>query len=209
MIPEHDVEDHEGPDAGERPPTNGSTVRINGAVHHGGSDAVVEPIAGLEDVAWRSSYDRADVDRYLAEVEAEKGRLLAEIRVAEEREAAAQGRCQERAEERDDLLGSLLLAARAEIDLVDDEHRAAVAAIRAEAEEEAAGIRDRAQIEATAVREAVASLTAITSAGEPMREAVASLTALTGEGEPTGDALTDPADDAAADAGALDQGHVG
>jgi cell division septum initiation protein DivIVA len=128
-------------------------------------DAVDEqpaPMTGVDDVAWRPSYDRQSVDRYLADVETEKARLLEEIRLAEERVTAAQERGRASTTERDALLGALLLAARAEMERVDTEHRAGVAAIYAAAEEEAAGIRDRAQANATAVREVVASLAAIT-----------------------------------------------
>ena len=153
-------------DADERPRTNGSAVRINGtAVRPDGAEPA--PIAGLDDMAWRPSYDRESVDRYLAAVEAEKSRLLEEIRLAEERAATAQERREASAAEREALLGSLLLAARAEIDRIDTEHRTIVEEIHAAAEKEAADIRDKAQTDATAVREVVASLTAITRTDEP------------------------------------------
>ena len=153
------VNDQPIPDAGERPRSNG-----NGLIHDA-SDPVVS-IAGLEDVDWRPSYDRDSVDRHLAAVEAEKARLLAEIRQAEERAAAAQERCQTSTTEREALLGSLLLAARAEMDRVDTEQRATVTTILSMAEEEAARIRDRAQAHAASVRDVVASLTATTPPGE-------------------------------------------
>lgn len=143
------------------------------AARAGGNEPIVvqvddlddEPIAGLGDVDWRQSYDRESVDRYLAAVEVEKARLLAEIRVAEERAAAAQQRQRVSTTERDARLGALVLAARDEIERIDAEHRATVAALRVQAEEEAARIRDRAQADAAAVREVVASMTATAAQG--------------------------------------------
>ena len=179
MTPEPVADEPGDPVANGHPATNGNAVRINGgAVKVDGHavrldvdeldapEADVAPITSLEDVTWRPSYDRESVDRYLAAVEAEKARLLAEIRAAEERTAAAQERYQENAAERDALLGELLLAARAEIDRVDTDHRTTVAAITAAAEEEATRLRDRAQADAAAVRDVVASLTGLTSPGE-------------------------------------------
>jgi regulator of protease activity HflC (stomatin/prohibitin superfamily) len=167
MTDEQASGEQEAPVNGNAVRVNGSAVKVNGTV----PDEPVAPIAGVEDLAWRPSYDRESVDQYLAAVEAEKVRLLAEIRLAEERTAAAQERYQVNATERDALLGALLLAAREEVDRVDAEHRTTVAAIRAEAEEEAARIRDRAQADATAVRDVVASLTGLTGTGEPADDA--------------------------------------
>lgn len=220
MNPEGDSDESQDPSATDRPRINGSAVQVNGravavngaAVHEEGADADA-PIAGLEEVAWRPSYDRESVNRYLAEVEAEKSRLLAEIRLAEEREAAAQERYRTKAAtERDAVLGALLLAARAETDRVETEHRETVAAIQALADEESATIRDRAQAEAAAVREAVASLAAISTAGESIREAVASLAAATSADETTPGAGAASSDEADGDDEGLtlwDQGHAG
>lgn len=188
MNTEPAFDDVQAPAASEGP-------RINGrAVSRDGDDPVVVPIAGLDDIAglegiaWRPSYDRESIDRYLAAVEAEKSRLRAEIRLAEERAATAQERCQASSTERDALLGTLLLTARAEMDRVDTEHRTRISAIYALAEEESARIRDQAQADASAVREVVASLSTMTAPGGS-----------------THGARTESADDAAADPGSRDQ----
>jgi hypothetical protein len=162
----------------DREPGEGETPRINGAVQVDGSTVRIAataaghdagpPIPGLEGVSWRPSYDRESVDRYLAEVEAEKERLLAEIAAAEERAEAAEARCRtgaaEQSTERDALLGTLMMAARAEVDRVDAEHRAVISAIHALAEEEASRIRVQAEADAAAVRDVVASLSSLAPA---------------------------------------------
>lgn len=161
-----------GPGAGERPRTNGRVLRPAdldpadppATVVPAAADAGEGSIPELAGVAWRASYDRESVDAYLAAVEAERERLLDEIRFAEERAAAAQEQLRANTTGREARLGALVLAARDEIDRLDREHRAAVAAIRAQAEDEAARLRERAQADAAAVREVVASLSAITTA---------------------------------------------
>lgn len=124
-----------------------------------------DPMALLDDLDWRPSYDRESVEAYLAAVEEEKARLLAEIEAAEERVAAAEARCAtattEQSAERDAVLGELMLAARAEMDRVEAEQRALVSAIQALADDQAAGIAARAAADAAAVSEVVASLAAL------------------------------------------------
>lgn len=155
-----------GPGAGERPRTNGRVLRPADfdPVVPSAAEAGEGSIPELAGVAWRASYDRESVDAYLAAVEAERERLLDEIRFAEERAAAAQEQLRANTTGREARLGALVLAARDEIDRLDRDHRAAVAAIRAQAEDEAARLRERAKADAAAVREVVASLSAITTA---------------------------------------------
>jgi len=203
MSPEQAPDEPQEPELGQLR-LNGTAVRLNGSsvpvngndAHHDDGDPVADPIPDLDDLAWRPSYDRESVDRHLAAVEEEKGRLLAEIRLAEERAAAAEERCRtsatEESTDRDALLGTLMLAARAEMDRVETEQRAIVSAVHALAEEEATNIRNRAQADATAVREVVASLTSIV-----------------GVVESTESAQTGSADDAFDDRRAQDEDHVG
>ncbi len=158
-----------GGGAGERRPTNGRVLRpadldSSDPVVPSAAEAGEGSIPELAGVAWRASYDRESVDAYLAAVEAERERLLDEIRFAEERAAAAQEQLRANTTGREARLGALVLAARDEIDRLDHEHRAAVAAIRAQAEDEASRLRERAQADAAAVREVVASLSAVTVA---------------------------------------------
>lgn len=120
--------------------------------------------ADLDGVNWYPTYDRASVERYLASLDEERERLLGEIAVAEHRTQAAQVALAARAADLEARLGAVVVAARAELDRIDQEQVAAVAAIRADAEAEAAKIRESARLEADAVREAAASLSALAGA---------------------------------------------
>lgn len=101
---------------------------------------------------WQWSYDQASVEQFLAEVEAERERLHAAIREAEDRlealdASSAPTRGAVAAE-----LGALVLAAHDALREIDREHRAAIAAAREDAEAEAARVLAAAHEQALAIR---------------------------------------------------------
>jgi hypothetical protein len=121
----------------------------------------------LDGVNWYPTYDRASVERYLGALDAERDRLRVEIEAAERRAELAQARLAARTADLEARLGAVVLAARAELDRIDQEQSAAVAAIRADAENEAARIREAAEKEAVAVRDAAASLSRLAGTPDP------------------------------------------
>jgi hypothetical protein len=143
----------------------------------------------LDGVNWYPTYDRASVERYLSALDTERDRLRVEIEAAERRTELAQATLAARTADLEARLGAVVLAARAELDRIDQEQSAAVAAIRAEAENEAARIRDAAEKEAAAVRDAAASLSRL--AGTPDPFAVDAATPTSGPRPPGPWPLTD------------------
>lgn len=122
------------------------------------ADGAAAAVPGLEGVEWRTSYDRASVDRYLADVEAERARLRADIEAAEARAASARALAERHQAADEAQVGALVLATRAEIERIEREHKDAVDAIRSAALEKAARILEVARNDAASVNCATASM---------------------------------------------------
>lgn len=116
------------------------------------------PAEGLDDVAWQRSYDRASIERFKAEVSAERARLESEIDAARARITAAETAVADQQREAA-TLGALVLAAQRDLADMEDEHARLVSSIRAAADAEAARVVAAARAEAAAMR-ATASLMA-------------------------------------------------
>lgn len=124
-----------------------------------------EPAVGLDDLPWQLSYDRASVNRFVAEVEAERARLHEAIEAARARVQQAQAAATARQVEASEELGALVLAAQRELEEMERHHRLVLDAIAAAAEKEVARLLARAGEEAAAVRATIHSLTARMSTG--------------------------------------------
>lgn len=114
--------------------------------------------AGLEGVRWMRSYDRASVERFLAEVDVERTRLVEEICATRARVAEAERRREQEQSDAVAALGALVLAAQAELEAIEREHDDLVAGIREAAELEAERLLSAARAEAEAVRRAAGAL---------------------------------------------------
>jgi hypothetical protein len=101
----------------------------------------------LDALPWEQSYDRATLERFIAEVDAERARLRAEIEVAKARTRAARAGGSVRQAERHEALGALVLAAERELAELEAEHDLMVAEIQAAADAEAARILEAARAE--------------------------------------------------------------
>ena len=89
------------------------------------------------DLRWSLSYDRVSVDRFLAEIEVQRGALQAQIeRAVQAREVAEAAAARRHAAGRTDL-GEQVVAAWGELDRLEAEHREIVTTIREAAEREA------------------------------------------------------------------------
>ncbi len=149
-------------------------MTVNG---HGAPDEQVDTIVSLDEMTarvagdttpfaperlrWELSFDRASIDRFTAEVTAERERLQAEIDAARARVATADERVAASMGASEAELGALVTAALHELERMERAHREAVASIRIAAETEAARILEAARAEADAVRAATASLRAL------------------------------------------------
>lgn len=126
----------------------------------------VEFAAAGPDIEWQDGYDRASVEQFFAEVEAERGRLTAEIADAQERLQRAQGALEARRLAGHADFTEIVAAAQRELAAVEEEHRELVAAIRKAAVDEAARVLAAARAEAAAVRAMVSTLHVDLSAEE-------------------------------------------
>ena len=122
------------------------------------TDAPAVAVPGLEGVEWQTTYDRASVDRYLSDVEAERARLRADIEAAEARAASARALTERHQAADEARVGALVLATRAEIERIEREHKDAVDAIRSAALEKAARILEVARNDAASVNRAMVSM---------------------------------------------------
>ena len=111
-----------------------------------------------DDLRWHRSYDRASVDRFLAEVEVERERLQTDIRAVRERVVAQDRVVAEREREGLAAIGALAVAARDELTRIESEHRAIIATIEDAAAIESARVLAAAHREAEAMRASTASL---------------------------------------------------
>lgn len=125
---------------------------------------------GPEGVDWQLGYDQASIEKFAAEVEAERARLLHEIDVARSRAAMARGSAATQQSSAQAELGSIVLAAQAELSQIEREHHEVVSAIRATAEAEAARVLAAARAEASAVLQAATSMAALVQGSEPKDE---------------------------------------
>ena len=110
-----------------------------------------------EALPWRRSYDRTSVERFLADIDAERTRLQRAIeQVRRERVAVAAG-----VSDRTAALGAAARAAWRELEHIEGEHREIVATIRAAAETESSRILGAAHREVVAIRASAASLASL------------------------------------------------
>jgi len=112
-------------------------------------------------IVWKRSYDRDSVDRFLAEVEAERTRLLGEIERAAARRDTALEAAAASAAAAIASLGEVVLARSHELAQIEEQHAEIVATIRAAAETEAARILAAAEREVAAMHESTAALAAL------------------------------------------------
>ena len=113
------------------------------------------------DLRWSLSYDRVSVDRFLADIEVQRGALQAEIeRAVQAREIAEAAVAQRHAAGTTDL-GERVVAAWGQLDRIEAEHREIVATIREAAEREAARVLTAAHREVAAMQESTATLAAL------------------------------------------------
>lgn len=113
------------------------------------------------DLRWSLSYDRVSVDRFLAEIEVQRGALQAQIeRAVQAREVAEAAAARRHAAGRTDL-GEQVVAAWGELDRLEAEHREIVTTIREAAEREATRVLAAAHREVAAMRESTATLAAL------------------------------------------------
>ncbi|MCU0311583.1 MAG: hypothetical protein MUE36_11670 [Acidimicrobiales bacterium] len=117
-----------------------------------------------DDLAWQTTYDRASVEAYLSQVDAERAKLEEQIAAAEARTAAARERADRLKAADESKVAALVLAARAELDRMESEHRAAVDGIRSAALEKAARILEVARAEAATVTGAGATIAGVLGA---------------------------------------------
>ncbi len=130
---------------------------------HGSSPSIGEEGKGpkglsLENVSWQLSYDRASVERFVADVEATRSTLEAEIDDAKRRLLQAQEAKAERQSDLPSELGAMVLAAQREFVELERSHLEMVNSIKEAASLEAKRILETARLEATQLRNAVDSL---------------------------------------------------
>lgn len=113
-----------------------------------GANELDDSTLRLDELHWQTTYDRASIERFVTEVDAERARLKSEIDVARNRLGRAQ---QAQANHRSDLasqLGDLVMDAHRRLVEMERNHQQLIDTIWATAEEEAARILDAARAEA-------------------------------------------------------------
>jgi hypothetical protein len=113
-----------------------------------------------EDVQWRPLYERASVERFLADTEAERVRLHGEIEMAKAQRDAARHVLAARQTAAQAELGALVFDAERTMAALEDAHREVVRTVRDAAETEAARVLAAAHHEVEVMREVTASLAA-------------------------------------------------
>lgn len=115
------------------------------------------PARAMSDLCWQPSYERASVDRFLADVDAERVRLQGVIaatkRHLETLRVAAARRAEAEAE-----FAAQVLAVQQELEGIEREHRESLEAIDTVAGHAAARLLDAAREEASAMRAAAAAV---------------------------------------------------
>lgn len=113
-----------------------------------GANELDDSTLRLDELHWQTTYDRASIERFVTEVDAERARLKSEIDVARNRLGRAQ---QAQANHRSDLasqLGDLVMDAHRRLVEMERNHQQLIDTIWATAEEEATRILDAARAEA-------------------------------------------------------------
>jgi len=113
---------------------------------------MAEPVR-VRGVAWPGSSDRASIERFLAEVDAERKRLLAEIEAAGRRRAIAEKAALTHERALQSALGAIVVAAHQEILEVEQEHAVSIAALLASADAEVSALLAMARVEAARIQE--------------------------------------------------------
>ncbi|MGH9273320.1 MAG: hypothetical protein ACRDZU_01630 [Acidimicrobiales bacterium] len=112
---------------------------------------------------WKLRYERAAVDRFLADTDAERSRLQAEIEVAQAQRDAARRVVAARETEAQATLGAFVFEYEREMAELEVSHHEVITTIRAAAEGEAARVLAAAQREVAAMRDLTVSLTPLVS----------------------------------------------
>lgn len=97
------------------------------------------------DFTWERSFDRASVERFLADAADKRGELQSELAVVRDRIATARQALERREADQRDALAALVAAAREQLAALEAEHAAALEAARwAPPEDDERGQRPRA-----------------------------------------------------------------
>jgi hypothetical protein len=150
----------------------------------GGSTPGVPAAATADAMGWTLGYERATVDRYLADTEAECARLRSEIEVARAQRDAARQVIAARERDAQAELGALVVEFEREMSELEAAHRAVIQTIRDAAESEAARVRAAAEREVAALREMALTLAPLVS-GRGARERAGASIDLRGADRPS------------------------
>lgn len=126
---------------------------------------------GPAELRWQRSYDRDGIERFVAEVEAERARLRAELDVARAATAAAAARSVAGQAAAQASLGAFVIETQRELEAMERAHQETIEGIRAAAAAEAARVLDAAHAEAAAVRAAAAAISQIVGGAPDLEEA--------------------------------------
>jgi hypothetical protein len=128
---------------------------------------------GPAELRWHRSYERAGIERFVAEVEAERARLRAELDAARAATAAAAARSVAGQAAAQASLGALVIETQRELEAMERAHQETIDGIRSAAAAEATRVLEAAHAEAAAVRSAAAAISQIVE-GSPGLEEVES-----------------------------------
>lgn len=137
-------------------------IDAGGEHEHHHDPAGAAPPVNPDELSWNISYDRASVDRFLADVEGQRTRLQAEIEAVKRDVAAQRTRANSRVVAVQRELGARVLTTQLELAELETAHHEVMAAIRTAAETEAARVLAAARREVEAMRTATASLVGAT-----------------------------------------------
>ncbi len=110
------------------------------------------------EVTWKPLYERAAVEKFLSDMEAERAHLAAEIEVAQAQRDAARRVRSTRELEAQAELGALVFTLERQMAELEDSHREVIATIRDAAEAEASRVLAAARREVAAMRDMTATL---------------------------------------------------
>ncbi len=139
---------------------DGLTAPESGATPNGVQKAELS-LPALEAITWTRSYDRQSVDRFLAEIEAQRAGLLRDVERASARRDAALELVAGRTTAAAAALGAIVIARSSDVAKLEEEHQEVIATIRSAAETEAARILTVAEREVAAMHEATAAMVAL------------------------------------------------
>lgn len=92
------------------------------------------------DVEWQTSYDRATVERFLADAAAQRVQLERRLDEARARVDRARGALEQRDAARSAELAAMVAEAHRQLSALESEHRAAVEAVRSRARDDVAHV---------------------------------------------------------------------